>query len=474
VVQWAGDLDKDGKIDTYPTGHPLAGAIIWYPEELHDKGAAWYDGASGPLSRASAKMDAALQTKYNAIQTNDWALNDKAFPSGFAPALGIWPNGRFGAMPASGKWRDRFEFTYGERDNKPNQTANPDINVPEAYVFRFNDEQYRLVRYGFRQDGSVYKNMLDGNPLPHPVAGATNNHWFPYPPLPASPTTAAAANPTARAMYAGQLLAANKAAPAGPYPRTGTAVSGTAFANFGDLMGAQMLPTDAVSGKYRTAGTGQPFLADGVTPDPGRYGYLVTVTSPPPWLTSPPPTPTLTLGAASAAGAEPQWPYYSGGNLVAIRQVDGSILASLARPSCDTTPDTAPAFPSVANPVGPMAQTYGNRNNYTATYTDLYAEHLKTINTPPAVAGSPVDGEAGSRTDWRNPQSDWPKLIRIRVRLHDSQGLVTSYSDEFLINGRDDDGDGVVDNPEEGRISGIWFEYIIAVPYPMDPNPRGH
>ena len=117
-----------------------------------------------------------------------------------------------------------------------------------------------------------------------------------------------------------------------------------------------------------------------------------------------------------------------------------------------------------------MTRQFGKGNNFTVTYTDIWAEYLKTINNPARAA----DTNPQSREEWRMPQSDWPRLIRLRVRLHDSQGLVASYSDEFLINGRDNDGDGVVNNPEEGHMSGIWFEYIFAVPYPIDPSPRQH
>ncbi len=65
------------------------------------------------------------------------------------------------------------------------------------------------------------------------------------------------------------------------------------------------------------------------------------------------------------------------------------------------------------------------------------------------------------------PQSTWPTLVRIRVRLHDRTGSVRSYMDNFLTNGRDNDGDGVANNTDEARAApGIWFEYVFSLPYP--------
>ncbi len=184
-----------------------------------------------------------------------------------------------------------------------------------------------------------------------------------------------------------------------------------------------------------------------------------------------------------ATGTEPLWPYRQGNNLVAINQM-GDVLSTLALDADDLK--TEPVFTTVYNPTlsgasasavsgpGPltgMSQNFAADNNYTCNYTDLWAEYLKNLNKAPDLSADP---SYDPKADWRNPQSDWPRLIRIRLRLHDRQGLVTSYSDEALINGRDDDGDGRVDNPEEGRISGIWFEYVFSVPYPHDPAPRNH
>lgn len=447
VVQWAGDLDKDGQIDTYPAGHPLGGAIIWYPEELHTN--------AQKNATTKTRLTGSLLTKYNAIEANPW--HTKSFSAGFTPYLAAWPRGRFGG----GTWPDRFQFDYGETDNPSGQATATAVSVPKPYVFRFDDDQYRLVRYGYRQDGSCYKNKWDGKPLP-----AGSKHWFPYPPAVGDSMSLSFA-----AYYD------NKVAPAGPYPVAAAVAASTApgMNNFGDLMGGSCLPADCGARTYRTAGTGQAFLADGVTPDPERFGYLITVTNAA--IPSAPGTSniwslpsaamTLAQGAASAAGAEPLWPYYSGGRLVALYQA-GGIAASMPRPACDATPDTP--LPSVANPIGPMVRQFGPGNNFTVTYTDIWSEYLKTINSPTQAA----DANPTSREDWRMPQSDWPRLIRMRVRLHDPQALVASYSDEFLINGRDNDGDGVVNNPEEGRMSGMWFEYVFAVPYPTDPTPRQH
>lgn len=55
-------------------------------------------------------------------------------------------------------------------------------------------------------------------------------------------------------------------------------------------------------------------------------------------------------------------------------------------------------------------------------------------------------------------QSKWPRMIRIRYRLHDSDGAVNSVNEEFATNGRD--------NAFGNRCSGIWFEHVFAVPYP--------
>jgi prepilin-type N-terminal cleavage/methylation domain-containing protein len=59
--------------------------------------------------------------------------------------------------------------------------------------------------------------------------------------------------------------------------------------------------------------------------------------------------------------------------------------------------------------------------------------------------------------------SYWPYLIRIRYRLHDSRGRLTGNYNEVNV---DNDGDGTVDEAGDDKISGRWFERIIAVPRP--------
>lgn len=62
--------------------------------------------------------------------------------------------------------------------------------------------------------------------------------------------------------------------------------------------------------------------------------------------------------------------------------------------------------------------------------------------------------------------SYWPYLIRIRYRLHDTRGRLTSNYADALRDGIDNDGDGSNTDPDEDRISGRWFERIISVPRP--------
>ena len=62
--------------------------------------------------------------------------------------------------------------------------------------------------------------------------------------------------------------------------------------------------------------------------------------------------------------------------------------------------------------------------------------------------------------------SYWPYLIRIRYRLHDNRGRLTSNNPAALTDGLDNDGDGTNDNVGEDRTSGRWFERIIRVPRP--------
>lgn len=75
-------------------------------------------------------------------------------------------------------------------------------------------------------------------------------------------------------------------------------------------------------------------------------------------------------------------------------------------------------------------------------------------------------GTAGSA------HSYWPYMIRIRYRLHDTRGRLTSNYAAALSDGLDNDGDGNPDangggtDNDEDRISGRWFERIITVPRP--------
>lgn len=66
--------------------------------------------------------------------------------------------------------------------------------------------------------------------------------------------------------------------------------------------------------------------------------------------------------------------------------------------------------------------------------------------------------------------SYWPYLIRIRYRLHDPRGRLTSNYADAARDGLDNDGDGGTDGSDplndEDRISGRWFERIISVPRP--------
>lgn len=68
--------------------------------------------------------------------------------------------------------------------------------------------------------------------------------------------------------------------------------------------------------------------------------------------------------------------------------------------------------------------------------------------------------------------SYWPYMIRIRYRLHDTRGRLTSNYPAAMRDGLDNDGDGNPDangggtDNDEDRISGRWFERIIKVNRP--------
>ena len=85
------------------------------------------------------------------------------------------------------------------------------------------------------------------------------------------------------------------------------------------------------------------------------------------------------------------------------------------------------------------------------------------------------DDGAAFAGDGVSANSKWPYLIRIRYRLHDPRGKVTS-SVWGGRDGKDNDGDGLVDNNDnspaagdEDRyfpMSGRWFEVIVPVNRP--------
>ncbi len=169
VVQWSGDLDKDGRVDVYPPGHPLADSVIWYPEELHDKGA-WFNANIAPRLdgwTTSPKTD--IGAKYQAILDNPWpwTFDLSNTTKGGAFKTSVWCFGGR-TFPAG------FQFDYGDTHHttSPQPTGTP--SIPAPYVFKFDDDQFRLVRYGFRQDGSVHANQWNGQPLPHAVGTAAN------------------------------------------------------------------------------------------------------------------------------------------------------------------------------------------------------------------------------------------------------------------------------------------------------------
>ena len=508
IVQWAGDLDKDGIIDTYPAGHPLGGSIIWYPEEVHDHGN-WYN-SSGPLSRANARMQAPATTMYQKIANNS-ASNwyNGSFPTGFLGPSTSRFGGHGTQVPAT--WHKGFMMEYGEQDGaliSPGVHAKAAVstpNLPAPYVFTFDDDQYRKVRYGFRQDGSVYRNGCDGFPVQAWPSGG--RHHFPYPP---TTNTASGAgymdNPDPAVLYA------NRNAPSGPYPiaasmtanpatTTGIAVA-TALptTNFADAAGSIGYPGSGgftaawTAGMFQTTAFG-PTTANAMRLQPtGSYpnGRLVRLQEQRTVAGGRKPGGSymmvyITLGANSPTGEEPLFDPFPGtyrsealpgfrlGRKLVIQP---SIEAGFAAGALSGSQITANGWFSVtlgAAATGVEQQinvlpwnngvssSFGPGNNYIANYQDIYSEWLEVLNTPALQ---------GTRADWRNPQSDWPKLIRMRLRLHDSRGEIASSTEEFLLNGRDDDGDGVVDNPGEGTMSGVWYEFIMAVPYPRDPTPR--
>lgn len=107
----------------------------------------------------------------------------------------------------------------------------------------------------------------------------------------------------------------------------------------------------------------------------------------------------------------------------------------------------------------------GNTNVFTAgaTVNDPSVFIFRVGDTSPDPSNI---GDAGN--------SRWPMLIRIRYRLHDARGRITSNDPAALVDGIDNDRDGLADaaDPErdEDQISGRWFEHIYRVPRPALPT----
>lgn len=81
------------------------------------------------------------------------------------------------------------------------------------------------------------------------------------------------------------------------------------------------------------------------------------------------------------------------------------------------------------------------------------------------------DGTAyNSTAGGTQAHSYWPYLIRIRYRLHDTRGRLTSNDPNSLRDRIDNDGDGITDlvngDNDEDKISGRWVENIIKVNRP--------
>lgn len=86
----------------------------------------------------------------------------------------------------------------------------------------------------------------------------------------------------------------------------------------------------------------------------------------------------------------------------------------------------------------------------------------------PAVSGATLAGvpNADAGFVFRHDGRDaWPYLIRMRYRVHDTRGDLTSTV-WGANDGKDNDGDGAVDEADEARdfpINGKWFEVIVPV-----------
>lgn len=114
--------------------------------------------------------------------------------------------------------------------------------------------------------------------------------------------------------------------------------------------------------------------------------------------------------------------------------------------------------PKISPHTGPYSTDFGGAlvgNGVAGDEMTAYAQLLTDY---------PQDADAG----WRQRVSDWPWMIRIRLRVHDASGKCVTHNDDLPANGRDDDGNGKVDDADgrEGRASGYWSEHIFAVPRP--------
>ncbi|MFA9479515.1 Tfp pilus assembly protein FimT/FimU [Phycisphaerales bacterium AB-hyl4] len=85
--------------------------------------------------------------------------------------------------------------------------------------------------------------------------------------------------------------------------------------------------------------------------------------------------------------------------------------------------------------------------------------HFQHINSTNSYSTDNADAVFVFRHDNDDPdECKWPHLIRIRYRLHDHRGMVTSLTEGY--------NPPPLDRYEEYAISGRWFEHIIRVPRP--------
>lgn len=62
--------------------------------------------------------------------------------------------------------------------------------------------------------------------------------------------------------------------------------------------------------------------------------------------------------------------------------------------------------------------------------------------------------------------SSWPYMVRLRYRLHDTRGRLTSNNPQALRDGKDNNGIDGIDESGEDKLSGVWFEHVIKIPRP--------